>query len=199
MFGVIIIFFVFVYAFIEKIFNTMNYYLLFILFSILFLPIYQGFSAIDFIYSFFDQPSNFCIVLSLTYFLRSILNKFKNKLSMNEFFYSFINAKFKNISFFIIFIYGCFIFFGAMDIIPIDIYHSNIWIQVLLIIIISLIFFAFDKFIYVLFMLSLIPFIFYSKGEVIIESIICIYLWLFCLFFIINRFLLLVFNFIKNR
>lgn len=207
-----------IYSLLEKdsILNNKTYIKVIVLFSllslILFLPIIDGVSIVKHIYSYFDAPSFFAMVLICASCLKNICYKGYNtnfthyKQCLKSF--NKINIRFNIYTALILFIYGAILYGGSLGIIDFyiqkfslqnfiphilihninafDIYHTTLITQALISFVFLLLLYVSNKEIGILGLFALILFyIFSSENASILEAFICPYLWLYSAFYII--------------
>ena len=150
------------------------------------LPFYEGrYSFITLLYSFFDTPSLFCVLLCLLFVFRGLNKDF----SFNfDIFKADTKKAFKQhhlkqvLSFVLIFFAFLIVFLGELNLIPFDLYHSSYFVQAGFVLLFLVLLFLCDQIYASLALVSLCSFAFGFSG--LFESFVDIYLFLYSFAFL---------------
>lgn len=149
-----------------------------------FVPLYEGFSLSVLLFSLFEAPSIFCVLL-MAFFTVKIFYK--------DFYKKELKIRIHTLSFGLIFIFNLAVYLGNLDLLPYDIYNENAFKQGIFIFIFLLTLYGVDKFCAVLALLAVFFCIF--SEENILKALFDGYLWLFSLAFLLFH----CFTFIKGK
>ncbi len=165
-------------------------YIIYLVFSICcFIPIFDGVSAINLIYSYFDKTS-YLFTLIICVACIKIIAKHANiskQDSILQYIFNKINSIQFSITHAIILLLFTLIFYGGvLGFIYFDIYHLNVIYQGIFTILLLLLFYMINNGIGILGLISIILFcLFGNYNESILESLICPYIFIYCTLFIL--------------
>lgn len=142
-----------------------------IIFCFGFIKIYEGYSAFELIYSFFNTPSMLCITICIYFIIAESNNIYKANKHHNIF---------NQYSFIVLCIYGGILYLGTLNLIPFDLYYLETKYQAIAVLFMASIIICIDKAMGLCITLSLIAFML-SKKQSITESILDPYLWIYSL------------------
>lgn len=138
------------------------------------------------LYSFFSAPSYLCTLLSLYVIFKILVRDFTPNKYAN-----ILKYKINPLCFIVFVIFGLILFLGNLNLFIFDIYHANaINIAIFVFIFIASLYFI-DRFCAILALIAL----FFSLDSNILVGLMCIYLWLFSVFYIFIK----GFIFIKGK
>lgn len=191
MFGIFVLFLGFLFWLANLFFSTHTARLAFVfgVFTFCVLPLFNGYSLCTFVYSFFDSPSVFCILL-VGFFVAGQFYLglgFKSLGSLGVF-----THKAQDRTFFLFFIFGSLLYISSLNLLWFDLYHTSPIAQAVSVVIFVILIGIFDRFSLVLLSISLAIFILCGLGFSfldryynlsIFEFIICPYLWFYSLFY----------------
>lgn len=164
-------------------------------FLCLYYPIYEGFSAIAMIYSLFDCLSVFCVLLLIFLCFKIFYKDFIESRFYN--FTKITTTKAQNFALFTItFLLGFMLYAHTLNISDIDIYHSLPFIHGIIAILALQAIFLAHKIYGILALSSLILSVVINLDFSILEFLICPYLWLFSIFYIIKEILMYIYTLI---
>lgn len=165
--------------------KRLKYTLLLALFILACLPFYEGqYSFILLLYSFFDIPSLFCVLLCALFVLRNLSKDLNLKVAWGG---AFKHPLKQALSFALIFFSSLVVFLGELNLIPFDLYHSSYFTQASFVLCFLVLLFLCDEIYAFLALISLCGFVFGFYQ--LFESFVDIYLFLYSFAF------LLVFSF----
>ena len=159
-------------------------YALFAFLNILFCIKFSGFNLFEIVYSIFDRPSILASLLAFIFIIKVFAFVFMPNSSMLFSSSKIHELNLKLSSKILLFIYGLVLFLSFFGILPFDFYYEDngFW----LILFFALLIAFFDNYAGSLLALS-IGLSYFSASINMMESIICIYLWLYLLFFFIFK------------
>ena len=163
-------------------------YALFAFLNILFCIKFSGFNLFEIVYSIFDRPSILASLLAFIFIIKVFIIDFD---SFSSYFSKIhhLNLKIHELNLklsskILLFLYGLVLFLSFFGILPFDFYYENngFWLILFFVLLIAF----FDNYAGSLLALS-IGLSYFSASINMMESIICIYLWLYLLFFFIFK------------
>ena len=188
MLGVIILVLAFALFLCNFICNKKIKYISFIFLNILFCIKFSGFNLFEIVYSFLDTPSILASLLAFIFIIKVFIIDFASYFSYFSKIHH-LNLKIHELNLklsskILLFLYGLILFLSFFGILPFDFYYEDngLW----LILFFALLIAFFDNYAGSLLALS-IGLSYFSASINMMESIICIYLWLYLLFFFIFK------------
>lgn len=163
-------------------------YALFAFLNILFCIKFSGFNLFEMAYSIFDRPSILASLLAFIFIIKVFIIDFASYFSYSSKIHH-LNLKIHELNLklsskILLFLYGLILFLSFLGVLPFDFYYSNerLWLILFFVLLIAF----FDNYAGSLLTLSILLSYFIASIN-IMESIICIYLWLYLLFFFIFK------------
>lgn len=188
------------------------------------MPLFDEYSIIVYLYSFFDSPSILCVWLAILLasqyisrdymiakYNRNMVFPYKyNQLPtcdniatccFDNLCYKWQNSHFFTISHFWSFVvliwYGFIVYGNTFGLLHFDLYHANIWIHAIFTFVFAAIIFVIDKSFGIVILLSLVVFACSTNTDMsIFEIIICPYLWVFSIFFVVTKICICIYKFL---
>ena len=188
MLGVIILVLAFALFLCNFICNKKIKYISFIFLNILFCIKFSGFNLFEIVYSFLDTPSILASLLAFIFIIKVFIIDFD---SFSSYFSKIhhLNLKIHELNLklsskILLFLYGLVLFLSFFGILPFDFYYENngFWLILFFVLLIAF----FDNYAGSLLALS-IGLSYFSASINMMESIICIYLWLYLLIFFVFK------------
>ncbi|MGX2984787.1 hypothetical protein ACWIWK_04860 [Helicobacter sp. 23-1048] len=163
----------------------LKYTIAFVLFAISLIPINlhteQSYNTFEIIYTFFDSPSVFCVLLSMLFVTRCVLG------DMFRFSWIgyFIEQKMRpqDSTMLILSVFGVVLYLGACNILPFDVYHLGIWQSGFITLCVVVLIGFLDSCALVLLFFTICVYVFFGFDLSLAEFVICPYLWLYSVIF----------------
>ncbi|NDJ26559.1 hypothetical protein DMB95_01105 [Campylobacter sp. MIT 12-8780] len=166
--------------------KRLKYTLLLVFFILACLPFYERhYSFITLLYSFFDTPSLFCVLLCALFVFRGLSKDFSFDFDICK---ADTKKAFKHplqqaLSFALIFFASLVVFLGELNLIPFDLYHSSYFMQAGFVLLFLVLLFLCNQSYAFLALISLCGFVSGFSG--LFESFVDIYLFLYSFAFLL--------------
>ncbi len=165
------------------------FYISWLLLSICcFIPIFEETSIAKFIYSFFDKTSYLCTLLIVMICVKIIIKNIhqtKHSCKYYALFNILDSIRFKLLHAIIIVLLGSIFYAGALGFMNFDIYHLNVIYQGIMTLIFLVFLYIINYFVGILGLISIILFCFFGDyNQSILESLICPYIYFYCIIYI---------------